>query len=292
MGAKPSAVRELAMREPKDLVESSAAVMSQTQPGVFFTINDSGNDAVLFAQDTAGNSRGHWKVDNATNTDWEAAARGPCLLSSLDRAVTATSCLFLGDVGDNGAVRRTVTLYQVEEPVAKAGSTEGTLRSDKRVFRYPDGPHDVESMYVGPDGTTYLLTKRPLKDATGKLRGSLVFSIPAIDWLRGDTITATLLDSLPIVPGTSAHRNLTDASLSPDSRLLAVRTYGQVYIFVTDSSSGRIINAVAPTICNIEGVEGRPGEGITWTGAGPQLLLTREGRNAPIQIVTCPLPQR
>lgn len=292
MGARPISVRKVAMREPKDLVESSAAVMSQTQAGVFFTINDSGNDAVLFALDTAGNTRGRWNVENATNHDWEAATRGPCLRVSANASPPAKSCLFLGDVGDNGAARRVVVLYQVEEPAATGRSATGTLRADKLVLRYPDGPHDVESMYVGPDGTAYLLTKRPLKGVAGELRGSLVFTIPAVGWLTRDTITAILLDSLPIVPGSSAHRRLTDASLSPDSRLLAVRTYGQVYIFVTDSSTGRVINAVAPSVCNIEDIEGLPGEGITWVGAGPQLLLTREGRNAPIQIITCPLPQR
>ena len=292
MGAKPTGVREVAMREPKELVESSAAVMSQTQPGIFFTINDSGNDAMLFALDTSGKTRGRWKVENAINNDWEAAARGPCLPNASNTAPTSASCLFLGDVGDNSAVRRVVTLYQVEEPVAAEGSVSGTLRSNKLVLRYPDGPHDVESMYVGPGGTTYLLTKRPLRDAAGRLRGSLVFAIPAAGWQSRDTIVATLLDSLPIVPGTSALRNITDASLSPDSHLLAVRTYGQVFIFATDSSTGRIINSVAPSVCNIEGIEGRPGEGVTWVGAGPQLLLTREGRNAPIQMVTCPLPQR
>lgn len=292
MGSKPTAVRSVATRGPNDLAESSAAVMSQTQPGVFFTINDSGNDAVLFALDTTGNARGRWQVENATNRDWEAAARGPCVRNSANSAPSSTTCLFVGDVGDNGASRTVVTLYQVDEPNVAAAPSEATLRSDKLVVRYPDRPHDVEAMYVGPDGTTYLLTKRPLKDLAGKGRPSLVFTVPATAWASRDTAVATLLDSLPIVPGSSALRRLTDASLSPDSRLLAVRTYGQVYIFATDSITGRVINSVAPSVCNIANIEGRPGEGITWVGAGPQLLLTREGRNAPIQLLTCPLPQR
>src|SRR5436190_13386827 len=40
------------VRGVRDLVENSAAAMSVRQPGVLFTINDSGNDALLFAIDT------------------------------------------------------------------------------------------------------------------------------------------------------------------------------------------------------------------------------------------------
>ncbi|MEP6835916.1 MAG: hypothetical protein ABJB74_21180 [Gemmatimonas sp.] len=291
MGVTPASVHSVRMNEPSDLQESSAAVMSSTQPGVFFTINDSGNDPALFALDTTGKTRGRWRVTGASNNDWEAASRGTCL-----RATAATTagaaCLFLGDVGDNGAVRPDVKLYQVTEPTVTRDMTEGELRAETLVVRYPDGPHDVEAMYVGPTGNTYLLTKRPLKNTAGTLRQALVFEVPVAAWASHDTVTATLLDSLPIVPGSSSLRRLTDASLSDDSRFLAIRTYGQIYIFATDTTSGRVINAIAPATCNIENIEALPGEGITWLGSTSQLLLTREGQNAPIQIVTCPLPQR
>ena len=182
MGAKPTAVHAILMREPKDLVENSAAVMSQSQPGVFFTVNDSGNDPVLFALDTTGATRGRWTIQNATNTDWEAAARGPCLRPGPDRGRASASCLFLGDVGDNGAVRPAVTIYRVEEPAVTSTMAEGTLHGDKVVLRYPDSPHDVEAMYVSPDGTIYLLTKRPLKNGAGQLRNSLVFTVSPEAW--------------------------------------------------------------------------------------------------------------
>ncbi|MEO7996082.1 MAG: hypothetical protein ABI852_01490 [Gemmatimonadaceae bacterium] len=291
MGAKPTEPHNYPMREPGDLVESSAAVISPALPDVVFTINDSGNDPVLFAMDTSGNLRGRWKIDGASNKDWEAASRGPC--TSVAPATTATAyCLFIGDVGDNGAVRKVVTLYQLAEPLLSDGKTAGSIAATRLSFRYPDFPHDVEAMYVGADRTTYLITKRPLKDGSGALRRSLVFAIPASAWLQRDTVVATLVDSLAIVPGSSAWRSITDASLSSDSRLLAVRTYGQVYVFATDSLTGRVLNAIPPTICNIEGVETKRGEGVTWTGNNTQLLLTNEGRNAPMHRITCPLPQR
>lgn len=293
MGVKPTSVRELRMRTQRDLVESSAAVMSQTQPGVFFTINDSGNAAILFAVDTTGAARGRWRVQGASNIDWEAATLTRCNATSAEVVPNSAHCLVVGDVGDNAAARSTVTLYQISEPEATAGSVDGEVQAQPLVFRYPDEkPHDVESIYAGPDGTVYLITKRALKDAAGKLRPSLVFAIAASSWLKRDTVVAEFVDSLPIVPGSSPDRRLTDASLSPDAKLLAVRTYGQVYVLATDSTSGRVLHSVPPAVCNVEGLHEETGEGITWIGSGPQLLLTREGRGAPALIVTCPLPQR
>lgn len=293
MGLLPTNVERIATDEPKDLVESSSVVMSKAQPGIVFTTNDSGSEPVLFALDTTGATRGRWKVSNATNRDWEAAARGPC--NRIDSAVTeapSASCLFLGDVGDNSARRKAVTLYQLDEPAVNQGMTDGTLSAQALYVRYPDNAHDVEAMYVGPDGTVYLITKRALKDKKGKLRPALVFSLPPTAWMTRDSVVATLLDSLPIVPGSANTRQITDASLSHDSHYLAVRTYGQVFTFATDSATGRVRNEIAPTRCNIMATESKHGEGITWFAGSRELLLSTEGRNAPLHRITCPLPPR
>src|ERR1700712_1820680 len=52
MGAVPTRIAIVPAHARKELVENSAAAMSRRQRGVFFTINDSGNDPVLFAMDT------------------------------------------------------------------------------------------------------------------------------------------------------------------------------------------------------------------------------------------------
>ena len=78
MGVLPASTRLIRVQARPQLVESSAAAQSFTQPGVLFTINDSGNDPLLFALDTSGADRGVWRVHGATNVDWEAASVGPC----------------------------------------------------------------------------------------------------------------------------------------------------------------------------------------------------------------------
>ena len=293
MGVVPPAPVPIPLQARKELVENSAATLSHTQPGVFFSVNDSGNDPLLFALDTTGADRGVWRVAGATNVDWEAASVGPCSLGTrTDSAATSSpECVYIGDVGDNQAQRPTRSIYQVAEPSAQAAGFTGSVDAKRLRYRYSDGPHDVEAMYVAPNGDAFLLTKRRLVSPTGIARPSLVFVVPATAWNTDSVVVAQLVDSLPIVPGSAPMRQVTDAALSPDARHLAVRTYAQIYVFATDSTTGRVRGAIPPAVCNIIAIDRWPGEGIAWYGRTGKLMLTAEGRKSPLFVVDCPMPR-
>jgi len=234
-------------------------------------------------------ARGIWKVQGARNLDWEAAALGPCA-----RGTTARDCLYIGDVGDNDGRRRSVAIYRVREPMVPRTIPDSPFPipvSDRLDIRYPGQPHDVEAMYVSGDGSLFLITKRRLRDAAQRPRQSLVFRVPPSAWDSSGVVTASLVDSLPIVPGKLQGGLITDAALSPDGTLLAVRTYGQVYVFAVDTTTGRPAAGVAPTICSIAALDEFQGEGIGWWWDRRRLLLTSEGRNAPLYVIECPLPK-
>lgn len=293
LGVAPESPATIRVQARRELVENSAVTRSATQPGVFFTINDSGNDPLLFALDSSGADRGVWRVTGARNVDWESASTGTCPArgptgDGEDESVRW--CVYIGDTGDNEAKRPTRTIYRVVEPVAQRAGFTGDVAAEALVYRYADGPHDVEAMYVVPDGDAYLITKRPLRDAAGRRRPSLVFRLPATAWERGGPAVAELVDSLPIVPGSAPMRQITDAALSPDARHLAVRTYAQLYIFATDSITGRVRGSIRPSVCLLTGVERRPGEGVAWLGPSGRLLLTSEGRRSPMYSLGCPMP--
>ncbi len=293
MGVRPTGIRTIPTRNPADLTENSALVSSASQPGTLFTINDSGHEPILFALDTTGAFRGRWRLADASNRDWEAASSGPCIRGTAPDSIRpGASCLFIGDIGDNEARRSELTVYQIEEP--RVSDTAHTIELPARMlpFRYPDRAQDAEALYVGPQGTMFLISKRKRKNSAGKFRPARVYSIAADAWQQRGTVVAALIDSLPIVPGSSFGREISDAALSPDARYLAVRTYLQVFTFATDSTTGRVRSDVRPSICNIYGVEGQPGEGVTWSGNGRDLLLSSEGREAPLVRLTCPLPVR
>ena len=286
MGVLPANVSIVRSHARPELTENSAAVMSRTQPGVFFTINDSGNDPILFAMDTLGADRGAWRVQGATNVDWESASMGPCS----DAPGTLGDCVYIGDTGDNRARHRSRAVYRVHEPNA-AGAGD-SLAAERLAYVYADGPHDVEAMYVAPNGDMFFITKRPLRRVTGAWRPALVYRVASTAWAANARAVAQLVDSLPIVPGSSLLRLITDASLAPDGRHVAVRTYSQVFLFASDSLTGRIVHGVPPAVCNITSLGEAQGEGVTWATAAGRLVFTSEGQTEPIRIADCPLPRR
>ncbi|HEX7123894.1 MAG TPA: hypothetical protein VF178_16065 [Gemmatimonadaceae bacterium] len=284
-------VRTIEMTARQTLTENSSAAMSRSQPGVLFTINDSGHDPVLFAIDTTGADRGAWRIENARNNDWEAVAIGPCGDTPRPGSTgnSRTECLYIGDVGDNNARRATRVIYRVSEPLARESGFTGSLRAERLEFRYSDGPHDVEAMIVAPNGTVALITKRRLRDARGRARQALVFELPPDAWTRpgGRPVVAQLVDSLPIVPGSAPGAQITDAALSSAGNRLAVRTYRQVHIFATDSATGRVQRGQPHVVCDITALRERQGEGITWMPDATHLLLTSEGRRSPMHVIAC-----
>jgi len=289
MGATPTELSIVRGAGPADLVENSAAAMSMTQPGILFTINDSGNDPLLFALDTLGRDRGVWRVANANNVDWEAASVGPCRAGE----GAAGWCVYIGDVGDNEAHHRSRKIYRVVEPRAKEPRTvqRESIEADRLTFEYPNGPQDVEAMYVARNADVILIAKRPRVDAARKPLPALVYRIPANAWEEKGRVVAELVDSLPIAPGSAPFRVITDAALSPDAKHLAVRTYMQLYVFATDSATGRLNHDVAPAVCNLLTVDEVQGEGVTWADNRGRFVFTTEGQRAPIALADCPLPQ-
>jgi hypothetical protein len=147
-------------------------------------------------------------------------------------------------------------------------------------------------MYVAPDASIYLITKRPDARSAGQPpRRALVFRLAPDAWTARGAQQAEMIDSLPIVPGSAFARFITDAALSPDAKHLAVRTYTQVYVFATDSATGLVRAGTSPAICDVTKLQEAQGEGIAWVGDSGRLLFTSEGRGGPFRIGNCPLPQ-
>ena len=280
----PTSVLKVETAIHRDLVENSVAITSVSQPGIIFGFNDSGHEPRIFAFDSSGRGRGVWSIVGARNRDSEAAALGMCRHGG-------TWCVYIGDVGDNEARRPYVTVYRVVEPVVRDSSRVAALQvEDTLNIRYSDHPHDVEAMYVGIDGSIFLITKRRLLDEQRRPRRALIYRVPVSYWDSSGTVVASLVDSLPIVPGERQGGQISDAALSPDGKLLAVRTYDDVYLFAVDSVTQLPKPTQATVPCTIRALKERQGEGIAWWWDQRRVVLTSERRNAPFYVVSCPLP--
>jgi hypothetical protein len=258
------------------LGESSGVAASRRMPGTLWTENDSGNAPLVYATDTTGASLGTFRIAGARDRDWEDIALGPC--------GTAT-CLYLADTGDNRERQPFAWLYRVPEPILPAKHPRrivDTRAAEAVRFRYPDGPHDVEAMWVAPNGDAHLVTK----GRSGPIRH---YRVPAAAWKSGGPVTAELIERLPIGIASREDR-VTGAGLSPDGRTVAIRTYSSVYFFFA-AASGRLEVPSAPLACDLRGL-GIQGEGVSWLDQH-RLVLTSERSFRPagtVAVAECPLP--
>lgn len=258
--APPSRVVPLGTFADTLLFEASAAAASRIQPGVIWTLNDSGNAPWVFAVDTAGRTLGVFRLPGAQNFDWETLTTSPC---------PAGNCLVIGDTGDNPETRPSVVLYRIPEPVvhpSTAGELVPTPVPDSLTIRYPDGPHDNEAIYADSAGNVYFVTK-------GRTKGFLLFRLPAAAWTAGPSAILERVDSLPITPDISIGHWVSDAALSPDGQRVAVRTYSAVFFF-TVGVGGRL-SPDHGNECFFGHTLEPQGEGVTWLD-DRRLLLTSE----------------
>jgi hypothetical protein len=261
--------------QSRRLRESSGVAVSRAHRGVLWTHNDSGDGPYVYATDLAGTDRGTVRVQGARAVDWEDIALGPC--PSAPRA-----CLYIADTGDNEDKRKSVVIYAVPEPDLPTGAADTARSSPASALRlkYPDGPDDVEALYVSPgDGAVNLISK----GRRGRVR---LYRVPRTAWRSDTVVTATATQDLPIVSFAALGRLVTGAAIRPDGKLVAIRTYTEIYFFVPDAG-GRLTTTGRPA-CNVARQEPQ-GEGVGFLDDST-LVLTSEGAGrgrGPIHTVRC-----
>jgi hypothetical protein len=242
-------------------------VASRRWPGVYWTLNDSGNDADIFAIDESGASRGIFHVDNARNVDWEAMQLGP------DGA--GGFALYIGDVGDNDESRRESAIYRFAEPEPMPAGTRNqesrTARAEAFRITFPNGPRNTEAMLVHPTtGEIVLITK----DERGH---SEVYRVPTPMDSRRPT-TLQLVGRLDLSGLNSRGGLVTDASVSADARHVVVRTYtsGLEYDLAAGAALGSLWGqpSQVPRIFKLD--DGGHGEGVTYRLDGQSIVTITE----------------
>ena len=163
--------------------------------------NDSGAPE-LIAVDPTGAVSGRLTLSGVRVEDWEAIASGPC---------GSGNCLYVGDIGDNDAKRKRITVYRVQEPE----KTTGSVPADAMHAIYPDGAHDAETLLVAPDGSLFIVTKGD----TGPIG---VYKFPR-GAKPGSTVTLEPIGKA-IAEKPSSDNRVTDGAFSTDGKWVVLRT--------------------------------------------------------------------
>lgn len=247
--------------------EASGLVASRATDGRLWAHNDSGKPEI-FALDTNGKVAARLTVTGAQIDDWEAMASAPC---------EGGHCLFLADIGDNDATRRSISVYRVPEP--QAGS--GTARVNA-VYRatYPDGAHDAETLLAGPDGSLYIVTK-------GDTGAVALYRFPK--QLRTDVTmqlerVGVLSDKQP-----AEDARITDGAVSADGKSVVLRTTSTLTFYpAADFLKGQFRESRRVDLTSL----GEPqGEAVSF-GKGNVVYVAGEGggKSQPgtLAVLTCP----
>ncbi len=240
---------------------------SRRWPGVYWTLNDSGNDADIFAIDEQGASRGIFPVDNARNVDWETMQLGP------DGA--GGFALYIGDVGDNDESRRESAIYRFPEPEPMAAGTRNqesrTARAEAFRITFPNGPRNTEAMLVHPTtGEIVFITK----DERGR---SEVYRVPTpLDSRRPTALQ--LVGRLDLSRLGARGELVTDASVSPDAQHVVVRTYtsGLEYDLAAGAPLVSLWGQGSPSPRLFKLDDGGHGEGVTYRPDGQSIVTVIE----------------
>jgi len=186
--------------------EASGLAASIANPGLLWTLNDSGNDANVFLIDKDLNIVMTVSLAEACNRDWEDIAVGPGPDST-------KTYIYVGDIGDNMARHNYKYVYRFEEPVFE--NAERELRVTKYAtleFRLPYERQDSETLMVDPLSTEiYIIGKRE-KSVT-------VYRINQTELNEGTAEVAARLNLTGIVGG----------AFSPDGREILLKNIYNVY---------------------------------------------------------------
>ena len=255
-----------------EIKESSGIAASKCQPNVFWTHNDSGDKAFIFALDKSGAKLGTWTVPNAANFDWEDIAlfkdnEGKCFI-------------YIGEIGDNESVRDEHVIYRILEPKAGTENASATKQqplatepADAVRFIYPDSRHNAETLVVHPKtGDIYVITKR-VSGPAGVYRIRPNFGNGAA--AKAEKVSDL---SVPAIP----NGFLTGGDISPDGKRLVICDYSAAYEFTLPENAKSFdeIWSQEPESINV-GMR-KIGEAVTYSPDGNSIILTSEGKNTPI----------
>ena len=271
--------------ENEKINEASGLARSQRQPGVLWTMNDSGKP-VLYAIGKNGAHLGRVELKKSDNRDWEDLA---------SFALDGDPYLLIADIGDNDARYKKRTLYIAKEPRVDEDKTKVDWEID---FQYPDGPRDAESAAVDVENERVLiLSKRDIPP--------VLYEVPLRTEEDGK-ITAKwlgIVDSLPkpsrqdveFAPRTKDwHWQPVGMDISEDNRAAVILTYRAVYYYLRrpdqdwfEALNTRPVRIGLGNFRDAEAVAfGDDARTVYVTGEGRNTLLLRVDLALPVKVAT------
>ena len=250
---------QVSAKVDKKLVpECSALWASQQNPGVFWTLSDSGNKPEIIPVRSNGSLAWGNKgitIKGANNYDWEALTGD------------SEGNMVVADVGNNISNRRQLNLYLFKEPSAQNPEvtevkTISFIWPDQKEFPDSELKHDCESVFK-IRGNIYFLTKHRRDTFTELWR----IDIPK----SNEPAKLTKLAQF------DAKGMVTDASVSPDGKSLAILTYRAVWVITLPATGENFFDGSMSYTPLSPPVLSWQIEGCAWLDAQTLLVGSEQG---------------
>lgn len=258
--------------ESPDLKEASGIAASKCQPDVFWTHNDSGDDALLYAINSTGKHLGVWKIENATNRDWEDIEA----IKSRDKCY-----VLIGETGDNDHKHERIAVYRVQEPTvtpqdasASAKSPLQGAKADVAYINYPNEKHDAEALLAHPtDGEVYILTK-------SRSEPSHIYKFTPK--FEGETQILTKVGELtvPAIP----NGVITGGDISWDGKRVVLCDYFSGYELALPDGSKSFDDIWKQRPLRVDLGERAAGEAVAYSTDGSFIIAVSEKKHTPVNI--------
>jgi len=251
--------------------EISGLAASRRHPGMYWAHNDSGGGDLLHLLDERGQRQASVATPGARNLDWEDLA---------SFRLDGRDYLLVADTGDNGGIRRTLSLHVFEEPqdLSRPATLAWTVD-----FRWPDGPRDCEAVAVdAARGEVLLVSKKRVPAELFRVRlapgedvqvAELIGTLPGIEQPDETDFRRS--------PTYGRYRaQITAADLSPNGRVLAVLNYRSVH-FVVRGTDGDWRPGLAEKL---------PHMALPWLPQAEAIAFSLDGRSLTVASEQLPSP--
>ena len=182
--------------------ESSGLAASRRFEGVYWTLNDSGNPAELYATELTGKLIRAYPVEGGDNRDWEALA------------IDDKGQLWIGGIGNNSRERGDLRVYVVDEPDPRDPTASIKVLATY-YYSYPAENVDAEGMFVH-EGVPHIISKEANR--------AVLYRFTQLADGQNHT-----LEQVGVL-ASGAYR-ITGAALNKDATMLAAVTYDRLWIY-------------------------------------------------------------
>lgn len=271
----PGYCQNIIGRLPAGLNEVSGIALSSQQKAFAYVHNDSGDESRFFAIDS--------NAALVTTIRFKGAEQNGKVRDCEDITVGKSDkgdrrYIYLGDIGNNFALRPFVCVYKIAESDIKLDKPEITVNTIPVFFKYPDGSRDAETIMVdNQERLLYIVSKR---------EDSVHVYTSKLNWTKNDTITLEKRSTI-FFPGSRPQKWIVSGDISWDGSKVLLKSISKVYFWQRIEGEPVWKTLTRPPV-ELPYKKEPQGEAICFDEKNTGYYTVSEGNNRPVYHYTIP----